>query len=127
MITSLDSSVRLKRHLAASLQSGNDSSLVRENSAVVADTATSTSTRPHVQQELLARYKPLLSDGFASTEVDASDGSAMTHGALRPGQSAAQHRSLLTAASPMHHTRRVSMLSYDRFQFQHSQGTAAQR
>ena len=109
------------------MQSGNNSSPAMENSAVVADTATSTSMRPHVEQELLARYKPLASDGFASTEVDASDGSAMTHGAPRPGHNTAQHRSPLTAASPMHHTRRVSILSYDRFKFQNSQGAGLQQ
>ena len=85
----------------------------------MADTATSISTQPRIQQELLARYKPLASE-LESTEVDASDGSAMTHGQhQRPGS---QHRRPLMAASPMHHTRRVSLLSYEGFDFRKSQG-----
>jgi len=93
---------------------------------VVADTATSTSTRPRIQQELLARYKPLAPE-VESTEVDASDGSAMTRGLHpRPGR-AAEHRGPLLAASPMHSIRRVSLLSYGGFEFQKSQGAPAWR
>lgn len=93
----------------------------------MADTATSTSTRPRVQQQLLARYKPLPSDVDASTGLDASDGSVMTRGhPLRPGQ-AAEHHGPLMAASVMHDTRRVSMLSYDRLEFQKSQGASVWR
>ena len=100
-------------------QSGNSASRAWENSAQVADTATSSSTRPGIQQELLARYKPLASE----TEVDASDGSAMTREQQpRPGR---RHRGPLTEASPMHSTRRVSLLSYGGFDLQKSHGAPA--
>lgn len=79
-----------------------------------------------IQQELLARYKPLAPE-VESTEVDASDGSAMTRGMHpRPGR-AAEHRGPLLAASPMHSIRRVSLLSYGGFEFQKSQGAPAWR
>ena len=110
-------------------QSGNGSSQARDISAVVADTATSTSTQPRIQQELLARYKPLASE-VESTEVDASDGSAMTRGQHpRPGTGFGNtaHRGPLMAASPMHRTRRVSLLSYEGFRFQISPGATARR